>query len=238
MTAPVRDPEAAATPRSPLATPVFRALWIAMIVSNIGTAMNDVGSAWLMTSLTPSALWVALIQAAASLPVFLFSLPAGALADVVDRRKLLLGAQLLILTAAAALAASTLLGLTTPVVLLALTATMGLGAALSAPAFQAIVPDLVDRGSLADAVSLNSLGVNIARATGPALGGLIVAFSGPAAVYSLNALSIIGVLVVIARWRPNHPARTAPRENFRGAMSAGLRYARNAPALQTVLLRA
>lgn len=239
MTAPTQAPPASAAPlRSPLATPLFRALWTATIVSNIGTAMNDVGSAWLMTTLTPSALWVALIQAAASLPVFLFSLPAGALADVVDRRKLLLGAQLLILLAAATLAASTLLGLTTPVVLLALTAIMGLGAALSAPAFQAIVPDLVGRDSLADAVSLNSLGVNIARATGPALGGLIVAFSGPAVVYGLNAISIIGVAVVVARWRPSHPARTAPRENFRGAMSAGLRYARNAPALQTVLLRA
>ncbi|MFN7110093.1 MAG: MFS transporter [Brevundimonas sp.] len=224
-------------PRAPLATPLFRALWIATVVSNIGTSMNDVGSAWLMTSLTNSAFWVALVQACASLPIFLLSLPAGALADIVDRRRLLVVAQGLIFAAAAALAASTYLGLTTPMILLLLTATMGAGAALSAPAFQASLPELVDTRVLAGAVSLNSLGVNIARAVGPALGGLIVALSGTWLVYALNALSVIGVILVLIRWRPRAVSRVLPPEHFWGAVLAGYRYARNAPALQVVLVR-
>lgn len=227
----------AATPRAPLATPLFRALWIATIVSNIGTWMNDVGSAWLMTSLSPSPLWVALVQAATTLPIFVFALPAGALADVIDRRKLLIAAQLLILVGAASLAFTTWSGLTTPHVLLALTAVMGLGAALSAPAFQAIVPELVEKPALADAIALNSLGVNISRAIGPALGGVIVAVSGPTAVYALNAISILAVLGVLLAWRRQVVVSTLPAEHFFGALRTGYRYARNAPALQLVLIR-
>ena len=230
-------PSAPAAPRSPLATPLFRALWIATIVSNIGTWMNDVGSSWLMTSLSPSPLWVAMVQAATTLPMFLFALPAGALADVIDRRKLLIASQLLILLGAASLATTTFLGLTTPLVLLGLTAVMGLGAALSAPAFQAIVPELVEKPALADAISLNSLGVNIARAIGPALGGVIVALSGPAAVYALNAVSVLAVLGVLVMWRRQAVASTLPAEHFFGAVRAGYRYARHAPALQLVLVR-
>ncbi|WP_395945482.1 MFS transporter [Brevundimonas sp.] len=232
MTAPASTP-----PRAPLATPLFRALWIATIVSNIGTWMNDVGSSWLMTSLSPSPLWVAMVQAATTLPMFLFALPGGALADVVDRRKLLIVSQLLILIGAAALASSTHLGLTTPLVLLALTAVMGLGAALSAPAFQAIVPELVEKPALADAVALNSLGVNIARAIGPALGGVIVAMAGPTAVYTLNAVSILAVLGVLFAWKRQPRVAALPPEHFLGALRAGYRYARHAPALQLVLLR-
>ncbi|MEN5113203.1 MULTISPECIES: MFS transporter [Brevundimonas] len=224
--------------RSPLTTPAFRALWIATIVSNIGTWMNDVGSAWLMTSLSPSPLWVAMVQTATTLPIFLFALPAGALADVIDRRKLLIGSQLLILVGAAALATTTWLGLTTPLLLLGLTAVMGLGAALSAPAFQAIVPELVDRPVLAEAISLNSLGVNIARAIGPALGGVIVALSGPPAVYALNAVSILAVLGVLVMWRRQVEVSSLPAEHFFGALRSGFRYARHAPALQLVLIRA
>lgn len=227
-----------AAPRAPLATPLFRALWIATIVSNVGTWMNDVGSSWLMTSLSPSPLWVAMVQAATTLPMFLFALPGGALADVVDRRKLLLASQVLILIGAAALATTTALALTTPLILLALTAVMGLGAALSAPAFQAIVPELVERPALADAVALNSLGVNIARAIGPALGGVIVAMAGPTAVYALNAVSILAVLGVLFAWKRQPTTGALPPEHFLGALRAGYRYARHAPALQLVLLRA
>lgn len=230
-------PSAPATTRSPLATPLFRALWIATIVSNIGTWMNDVGSSWLMTSLSPSPLWVAMVQAATTLPMFLFALPAGALADVVDRRKLLITSQVLILVGAAALALSTWLNLTTPIVLLGLTAVMGLGAALSAPAFQAIVPELVEKPALADAIALNSLGVNIARAIGPALGGVIVALAGPSAVYALNAVSILAVLGVLFMWRRQAVTSALPAEHFFGALRAGYRYARHAPALQLVLIR-
>ncbi|RZJ94094.1 MAG: MFS transporter [Brevundimonas sp.] len=223
--------------RTPLATPLFRALWIATIISNVGTWMNDVGSSWLMTSLSPSPLWVALVQAATTLPMFLFALPGGALADVVDRRKLLLASQVLILIGAAALATTTYLGLTTPLVLLGLTAVMGLGAALGAPAFQAIVPELVETPALADAVALNSLGVNIARAVGPALGGVIVAMAGPVAVYALNAVSILAVLGVIFAWKRQPTTGALPPEHFLGALRTGYRYARHAPALQLVLVR-
>ncbi len=189
----------------PLSFRVFRALWIATIISNIGTWMNDVGSARLMTSLSPSPMFVALVQAATTLPMFLLALPAGAMADIVDRRKLLLGAQALGLVGAATLAMLTLAGLTTPWVLLGVTFVLGISAALSAPVFQAIVPELVDKQALPDAVALNSLGVNISRAIGPALGGVIVAVAGIPAVFALNAVSVIAVLSVIFSGNANQP---------------------------------
>ncbi|MCH8686615.1 MFS transporter [Pedomonas mirosovicensis] len=222
----------------PLASPVFRALWIATVVSNIGTWMHDVGAGWLMTSLSADPLMVALVQAATTLPMFLLALPAGALADIVDRRQLLLGAQLFGLAAAALLATATLLGLTTPWLLLGFTGALAIGAALSAPVFQAIVSELVPPPALRQAVALNSLGINIARAIGPALGGGVIALSGPGAVFALNALSVIGVVVVLARWRRQAPTQQLPAEHFIGALRAGLRYALRAPALQTVLVRA
>ncbi len=223
--------------RSPLATPLFRALWIATIISNVGTWMNDVGSSWLMTSLSPSPLWVALVQAATTLPMFLFALPAGALADVVDRRRLLIWAQLLTIVGAASLAVLTHAGLTTPILLLGLTSVMGLGAALSAPAFQAIVPELVDKPALPDAIALNSLGINIARAIGPALGGILVALAGSSAVFALNAVSVLTVILVLWRWNRQPAVGTLPSEHFWGALRSGYRYARRAPALQLVLVR-
>ena len=201
-----------ATPlaRGPLNFPVFRALWIATIISNIGTWMHDVGAGWLMTSLSPSPLLVALVQAATTLPMFLLALPAGAMADIVDRRRMLLSAQILGLVAAAALAVLTLQGLTSPWVLLAATFVLGIAAALSAPVFQAIVPELVDKDALPDAVALNSLGVNISRAIGPALGGVIVAVAGIPAVFALNALSVLAVLIVLVKWK-RAPTATACR---------------------------
>ncbi|RSY86910.1 MFS transporter [Sphingomonas koreensis] len=229
--------DAAQPDQRPLANPVFRALWIATVVSNIGTWMHDVGAGWLMTSLSPDPLMVALVQAATTFPMFVLALPAGALADIVDRRRLLLGAQLFGLVAAMTLAAITLAGFTTAWILLVFTAAIAMGAAFSAPAFQAIVPELVPRSALQQAVALNSLGVNIARAIGPALGGLIIAASGPAAVFAANALSILGILAVLARWRRVAPDRHLPAEHMVGAMRAGLRYALRAPELQIVLIR-
>lgn len=223
---------------APLSYPVFRALWIATIVSNIGTWMNDVGSGWLMTSLSPSPLMVALVQAATTLPMFLLALPAGALADILDRRRMMLAAQVLGLLAAAALAALTWTGLTTPYVLLAATFVLGVSAALSAPVFQAIVPELVEPPALPDAVALNSLGINISRAIGPALGGVIVAIAGTPVVFALNALSVVAVLVVLYRWQRPQTAHALPPEHFFGALKAGCRYARHAPALRLVLIRA
>jgi MFS family permease len=230
-------PSVAAAAWQPLREPLFRALWIASVASNVGTAIHGVGAAWLMTSLSPSPLLVALIQTAASLPLLLLALPAGALADVVDRRRLLLVTQSWMLAAAAGLGALTLAGWTTPLSLLALTFTMGLGNALNAPAWQAITPELVPREELPEAVAMGSAGFNLARAVGPALGGLVVAAAGPAAAFLLNAASFVGVLFVIQRWRREPPESLAPAEQVLGAIRAGNRYVRYAPALRAVLAR-
>jgi MFS family permease len=222
---------------SPLRRPLFRALWVATVVSNIGTWMQNVGAAWLMTALTPSPVMVALVQAATSLPVFLVGLPAGALADVVDRRRLLLWTQGWMLAAAAALGALALAGVITPWVLLLLTFALGLGAALNAPAWQAIVPELVPHADLPAAVALNSVGFNIARAVGPALGGAIVALAGARAVFLLNAASFLGVIGVLYRGQRAAPVSRWPAEHVVGAIRAGLRYVRYAPTLRAVLVR-
>src|SRR5438309_2346041 len=186
---------------SPLAVAAFRAIWIASVVSNVGTWMQNVGVAWLMTTLTPAPVLVALIQTATSLPVFLVGLPAGRWADLVDRRRLLLVSQTWMLVAAAILSGLTFAGRTTPLTLLLLTFALGLGASVNSPAWQAIVPELVPRRQLANAIALNGAGFNLARATGPALGGLLVAAAGPAFVFLLNALSFLATIVVLYRWR-------------------------------------
>ena len=224
--------------RSPLSYPVFRALWIATVVSNVGTWMHDVGAGWLMTSLSPSPLLVALVQTATTLPMFLLALPAGALADIVDRRRMLLAAQVLGLLTALTLAILTAVGLVSPGILLATTFTLGIAAALSAPVFQAIVPELVGRQALPDAIALNSLGVNISRAVGPALGGVIVALAGIPAVFALNAASVLGVLAVLFIWKRPRTVHALPPEHFFGALKAGFRYTRHSPGMRLVLIRA
>ena len=230
-------PDTTQPAKGPLSFPVFRALWIATIISNIGTWMHDVGAGWLMTSLSPSPLLVALVQAATTLPMFLLALPAGAMADIIDRRKMLLGAQILGFSAAGVLGLLTFQGLTSPWVLLAATFVLGVAAALSAPVFQAIVPELVDKQTLPDAVALNSLGVNISRAIGPALGGIIVAMAGIPWVFAVNALSVLAVLIVLFTWKRAPNAHSLPPEHFFGALRAGYRYARHSPAMQLVLIR-
>jgi MFS family permease len=199
--------------------------------------MHDVGAGWLMTSLSPSPLLVALVQTATTLPMFLLALPAGALADIVDRRKMLLAAQALSLVAAAVLSVLTLQDLITPEALLAATFMLGIAAALSAPVFQAIVPELVDKQALPGAIALNSLGVNISRAIGPALGGVIVALAGTPAVFALNALSVVAVLFVLFSWKRPETAHTLPSEHFFGALKAGYRYTHHSPAMRLVLIR-
>ena len=223
---------------SPLHHPLFRALWVATVVSNVGTWMQNVGAAWLMTSLAPSPMMVALVQAATSLPVFLVGLPAGALADVVDRRWLLLWTQGWMLATATVLGMVSLTGIITPWSLLALTFALGLGAALNAPAWQAIVPELVPRADLPAAIALNSIAFNIARAIGPALGGIVVALAGAGTVFLLNAASFLGVMGVLYRWQRAAPLSRWPPEHVVGAMRAGLRYVRYAPPLRAVLVRA
>ena len=223
---------------SPLRQPIFRALWIAAAASNVGTLMQNVGAAWLMTLLAASPLMVALVQTATSLPVFLLALPAGALADLVDRRRLLLFTQGWMLAAAAGLGVLTLLGATTPLVLLTLTFVLGLGVAMNAPAWQAIVPELVPRPDLPLAVALNSVGFNLARAIGPALGGLVVAAAGAGVVFLLNAASFLGVIAVLFYWERPPVNSLLPAERMMGAIRTGMRYVRHVPVLRSVLVRA
>ena len=226
-----------ASPWSPLRQAVFRSIWTAAVISNIGTWMQSVGTAWLMTSLTPSPLLVALMQTATSLPVFLLGIPAGVLADLVDRRKLLLLIETYLLLMALVTGLLTLGGYMSAWSLLMLAFLMGLGSALDAPAWQAIIPDLVERQDLPAAVSLNATGFNVARALGPAIGGLVVAAAGPAAVFLLNSVSFLFVLVAVYRWRRTPAERETPPEDMLGAAVAGMRYVRHAPALQAVFVR-
>jgi MFS family permease len=222
---------------TPLRRPVFRALWIASVFSNVGTWMQDVGGAWLMTLLAPSPIMVALMQTATTLPIFLLSLPAGALADVIDRRRLLIFCQMWMMSGAALLGLLTMGGVTTPVVLLVLTFALQMGGAMSMPAYQAVVPELVSRADLHKAVALGAIAFNLARAVGPALGGLIVAAFGPGAVFLLNAASFLGVVVVIYRWQRRAPESALPTERFLNAMRAGIRYVVHAPELHSILIR-
>jgi MFS family permease len=231
------DHSAAASAWSPLRQPVFRSLWIAAVASNIGTWMHDVGAVWLMTSLAPSPLMVALMQTATSLPFFLLALPAGALADIVDRRRVLLLMQGWMLVVAALLSVLALMGAITPWLLLAFTFALGVGAAMTTPAWQAITPELVSHEELPAAVGLSGVGINLARAIGPALGGLIVAAAGSPAVFLLNAASFVGVMLVLSRWQRSPRPSALPAEQVLGAMRAGVRYIWHAPAVRTVLMR-
>ncbi len=224
---------------SPFRHGAFAVLWSATVVSNIGTWMNEVGAGWLMTSLSPSPLMVALVQTAATLPVFLFALPAGALADIVDRRRLLLIVQSLMALAAVGFAGLVSLDQATAPMLLIYTFLLGTGVAFMAPAWQAIVPKLVPKSELQPAVALNSVGINISRAIGPALAGIIIVALGIAAPFWLNALSFLGVIAALLWWRPPpSPPSPLPAERFWGAMRIGLRYARSSAPLKATLLRA
>ena len=233
----LKPPPAATSSWSPLQHPVFRALWLATLVSNMGTFMQSVGAAWLMTSLSTSPAMVALVQAASIFPMFLLSLPAGALADIIDRRRLLLATQAWMMVAAGFLAALTFLGGASPWVLLSFTFLLGLGAAMNAPAWQAIVPELVPRRELTQAISLNSAGFNLARAIGPALGGAIVAGAGAGATFVLNAVSFLGVMIVLYRWQRPVTDTALPAERMVAAIHTGLRYVRHSRGLQAVLWR-
>ncbi len=222
----------------PLSNPTFRELWLANIVSNIGTWMQTVGGAWLMTTLTADALPVALMQTATTLPAFLVGLPAGSLADRLDRRRLTLATQAWMLLCAAALGVLTLAGAVTPWLLLGMTFALGFGSALAAPTWAAIIPDVVDRPQVPTAIIMNSAGYNVARATGPALGGLVVAVTGPAYAFLLNAASFLATLGVVFRWRPRAGrAGSAEREPLTHMVVAGLHYVWQAEAQRVVLVR-
>lgn len=229
---------------APLQIRLFRDRWIASTISSVGTWMQDTAGTWLMTVLTASPLLIALMQTAASLPVLLLGLLAGATADIFDRRKLLIFWQAWMLGSVAILAVLTFLGHISPWSLLAFTFLLNIGSAMNNPAWQAIVPELVPRSLIPDTVSLNAASNNLARAVGPALGGLMVAgfasvHTGAGWVFFLNALSFAGVIWVLYKWKRMPLFKSAlPSERIAGSIFTGLRYVRYAPDLQSSLARA
>jgi MFS family permease len=222
---------------SPLRYRVYRALWIALLVSNIGTWMQAVGAAWLMVELHASPAVVALVQTATYLPVVVLGVVAGAAADLFERRRLLLVTQVFMLVAAGALAALSALDLVTPLLLLALTFALGVGATFNFPAWQAVQPELVPPEELKQAVTLGGANINLGRAIGPALGGLLIAVAGAWLVFALNAVSFAFVLLVLWRWRRPVEEEVGPPERFAGAVRAGMRYAVFSHVLSGVLVR-
>jgi len=240
QSAPSTEPSQPGTPRSawsPLQITLFRSLWIATIVSYIGTWMQDVGAGWLMTTLSTSPSLVALVEAADSIPVMLLAMPAGALADIVDRRRLLIAVQTYLLIVAAALAVLTWLELVTAWGLLGFIFALGVGSAMMMPAWAAIVPDIVPAEELPSAIALNSIAINVSRAIGPAIAGFLVAAVGVWLVFVLNALSYIGIIAVLARWKHDRVRSSLPAERFLSAIRVGMRFVMHTRALQVVLIR-
>ena len=186
---------------APLKGPVFRMLWLAWLAANVTMWMNDVAAAWLMTTLTDSAVLVALVQAASTLPVFVLGLPSGALADIVDRRRYFAVTQLWVACVALLLCLASLAGVLSAPLLLALTFANGIGLAMRWPVFAAIVPDLVPRHELPAALALNGVAMNMSRVIGPVLAGALLAGAGSAAVFALNAVLAIVAFVLILRWK-------------------------------------
>lgn len=220
---------------APLASPVYRLLWMASVVSNLGTLMQAVAVAWVMTSLSSSPLVIALVPACTLAPVFLFGIAGGALADMVSRRKFLIATQLWMMFCAAAMGALVLAGLATPARLLALTFALGTGNALNLPAWQSLVQDIVPRGHVASAVALNSISFNTGRVLGPVLGGLLVGSVGAAPVFFINASSFLGTVVVLITWHGVAPA--VHGTGFWRAVTDGLGYVRRAAHLHSPLVR-
>jgi predicted MFS family arabinose efflux permease len=227
------------SPWSPFRHPAFVVIWTATVLANVGTWMYTAASGWLMTGLDPDPLIVSLVQVAASLPIFLIAIPAGALADLVDRRLLLIAGEAANTVVAAVFAVLVMYGLVTPGVLLVFTFLVGAFGALTAPAWQAVTPSLVPKDDLPTAIAANSVGFNISRALGPALGGALTAAFGIAAPFWINAASNLGINAGLVWWHPpRHRASRLPAEKFGRAMRTGLRYARHNPDLRATLLRA
>lgn len=220
---------------APLRIARFRALWLAAIFSNLGSFLQAVAGAWLMLELTGSATWVGLMVASNTLPLLFLALAAGAVADMADRRRVLIAAQLTMGAAAAAMAVLTWAGRIAPGLLLGLGLVMGVGLAFNLPAWQALIPDLVPRGMVASAVALNSVAFNVARSVGPALGGLLVATVGPEAGFGLNALSYLGVVVTLAWMARQMPSPDREEASMVNAIALGIRFARFTPAFRRLL---
>ncbi len=225
------------SPWAALRNSTFRWLWLATLVSNVGSWMHEVGAGWLMTTLTTSPVMVALMQTATSLPAFFILLPSGALSDIVDRRKYLLTANVGRLVVAGILAVLTLTGLIGEWSLLVFTLLLGINLAMIMPTWQAIIPEVVQRSELQGAVGLNTLGMNISRVIGSLIAGAIIAVSGPAAVFVCNAVSLLFIITVLVRWQRVQPETALPPERFWPAVMTGLRYTKHSPALQATIYR-
>ncbi|GKT14102.1 MFS transporter [Acidovorax sp. SUPP2522] len=223
---------------APLRLPLFAVLWSATVLGNIGSFMRDVASSWMVTELSSSPTAVALVQTAATLPIFLLAIPAGVLSDILDRRRFLIAVQVLLACVSGTLLVMARTNTLTVESLIALTFVGGIGAALMGPTWQSIVPELVPRSELKSAVALNSLGINIARAIGPAAGGLLLASFGAAAAYGLDVASYGFVIAALLWWKRPKAEPTGLNEQFFGAFRAGLRYSRASRELHVVLLRA
>ena len=223
---------------APLRHPLFRSLWLANVTVSLGMWMQSTTAGWLMTSLSPNALMVSMVQAATVLPIFLFVLPAGAMADIVDRRVLLLCTQSWMLLAATALTVMTMLGLTTAWSLLGLIFALGTGTAMNAPAWGTVMAESVPRSDLVQAVALNGVGFNIARAVGPALSGILLLVTGPQLTFGFNAAAYVSVIGVLFFWKRPKSTSSLPPEHLISAMKVGVRYMRHTRSVQAAMWRA
>jgi MFS family permease len=236
---PEASPNVKASSWAPFQHRIFTMLWVATVVSNVGGWMFSASSSWLMMSLDAKPLTVSLVQAANALPLFLFAVPAGALADIIDKRRFIIVLEILITIVSAIFAALVSADLVSPATLLLFTFLISLFGALEAPAWQAIVPQLVPKQDLAPAIAANSVGVNISRAIGPAIGGVIIIGFGIAAPFWLNAFSNLGVIGVLLWWSsPQKHMDNMPAERFTSAIRAGFRYVRHNRSLRATLARA
>lgn len=238
MSATAPSPSGLTAPGRPLAPfrfPAFRAIWTANLASNIGSMIQSVGAAWLMTDLTTSHQLVALVQASTTIPVMLLGLFAGAIADNHDRRIVMLVAQSMMLAASALLALLTFAGEIGPYGLLAFTLAVGSGTALNGPAWQASVRLQVGHEDLPQAISINTIAFNLARSVGPALGGLLISLTGPGPAFALNALSYLALIVVLLRWHPEQPPRL--RRPMLAAIMVGLKFCAGSSPVRRVLVR-
>lgn len=224
---------------APFRYPAFRAIWMANLASNIGSMIQSVGAAWLMTDLTPSHRMLALVQSSATVPILLFGVFAGAIADNFDRRRVMLVAQIGMLVASAGLAALALAGTITPALLIFFTLTVGTGTALNSPAWQASVRQQVGLRDLPQAISLNTISFNLARSVGPALGGLLLSLWHVGFAFALNAFSFIAMIVVLLRWKPGWEPKADGRQRkpILPAIALGLRFCAGSSPIRRVLMR-